>query len=127
MKKNNIDVPKIKRALVIKSVAENTSVIGGGIALIALEYMSWGAFCIISALLGIFLNTHILIKGKPPKFGQIISIAKSILETALLAVGGLVLIHSGQMAGGIACVGGCLIKIGSDALLMPWIERKYLN
>jgi hypothetical protein len=124
MKRKAADIQKTKLALTIVSITERLGVIGGGIALIALGYSLWGIACI---LLSMITLAAIAVRMKYPNREKLLSNAKSIGGILLFMFGGAVLISSGQIAGGIACVVACSLKTIEDAFVMPWVERKYLS
>jgi hypothetical protein len=52
---------------------------------------------------------------------------KEIGECVPVIGGGVTLISLGQVRGGIACVAVCAIMVLTEALVMPFIEKRYLT
>jgi hypothetical protein len=123
MKAQKHDISKIKQALFYKSIGESVPVIGGGIALFALSYPFWGALCVLAGAFGV---SSLLVEGRAPKSGKVISNAKLLLEMIALIAGGVTLIMLGQVAGGIACICVCAVRTVIGAIVMPLVERRYL-
>jgi hypothetical protein len=119
-----VDIPKVKQALSIKSIVDSIPVIGGGIALLCLNYPFWGIMCVLAGSCGVFSN---LPENKAPKLGRIISNAQLPLEIITLIAGGIVLIMLGQVAGGIACICVCAARTVMSVFFLPLIEKKYLT
>jgi hypothetical protein len=119
-----VDVAKVRRALAIRSVSESVPALGGGVALIVLGYPLWGLACVVAAGLEILSKVS---ENRAPRPSRAMSAAVSALQAGTLLAGGAVLLSSGQVAGGIACLAACLVKATADAILMPWVERRYLR
>ncbi|MDR1430990.1 MAG: hypothetical protein LBI99_02590 [Propionibacteriaceae bacterium] len=118
------DASAVSRALKIKSISDAIPVIGGGIALVFLGYPWWGIACVAAAAFEIL---SVAIAGKAPRPSRAISSAVTAVQLATLFAGGWTLLCSGQLVGGVACLGAFAVKLGGSLVLMPWVERKYLS
>jgi polyferredoxin len=124
MKTRKTDISKIKQVLSIKSIADSVPVIGGGIALLCMDYLFWGIICVLAGSFGVFSK---LIENKVPKLGRVISNTELSLEIVALITGGITLILLGQIVGGIACICVCIVKTAMDVFFLPLVEKKYLT
>lgn len=124
MERKKRDVSKIKQILAIKSIVGKVIVIGGGIALVALGHYLWGLLLIAFGGIGFLAK---LTKRKSTNWGEITSGIKDVLGLGIIIGGGLALIISDRVIWGIVCLCLCVVEIIEDALLMPWIEKKYFR
>jgi hypothetical protein len=110
MRRRNMDFNKFKKALDIKSLVDNLFIIGGGVVIIVFGYPLWGVFCVVVSTVDIFM--------KKPAF------IIPVLRLVIVITGGLTLISSGQMTGGIVCICVCLGNIIEDGVLTTWVGKK---